>query len=378
MRPLAVYAKFDLALSRALGCYLYDDKDQAILDFYSGHGVISIGHSHPYYVDRLKAQIDRLLYYSNAVDFEEQTVLCQKLGELSACQDYDLFLSNSGAEAVENALKVASYSTGRSKVVAMLGSFHGRTSLAAQCTEASKICAPINSGLNVQFIPLGDAAAAAAAIDKATAAVIIEGIQGVGGVREADTEFWQTLRSLTRDQGALLIADEIQSGCGRSGQFFAFQRHGIEPDVICTAKGMGNGYPVAATWVRQGIALAQGTLGTTFGGNPLACAAAAAVCDVIAQENLIANAAELGSYLRSELQSMPGLHNVRGQGLMIGFDLEQDSYGLRSRLLHQHHIITGSARLKETVRLLPPLSITRQHCEIFLEQLAIALRHPSC
>ncbi|WP_141732963.1 aspartate aminotransferase family protein [Oligoflexus tunisiensis] len=374
MRPLAVYAKFDLALTRASGLYLYDDKGRAILDFYSGHGVISIGHSHPHFVARLKAQMDRLLYYSNAVDFEEQYELCRVLGDLSGCADYDLFLANSGAEAVENALKVASYVTGRKKMVVMLNGFHGRTSLAAQCTEASKICAPINSGLDVVFIPLGDSAAARAAIDDQTAGVMIEGIQGVGGIREAPPAFWQTLRTLTTQHGALLIADEIQSGYGRSGKFFAFQHHGVSPDVICTAKGMGNGYPVSATWVRQGLPMAQGSLGTTFGGHPLACAAATAVCEVIRDEGLIDHAAAMGELLLQGLATLPGVHNIRGRGLMIGFDLDHDSYALRSRLLHQHQIITGSSRLKETVRILPPLSVQKSECEHFLEQLALALR----
>jgi acetylornithine aminotransferase len=374
MRPLAVYAKFDLALTRALGSYLYDDKGRAILDFYSGHGVISIGHSHPHFVARLKSQMDRLLYYSNAVDFEEQYELCRVLGDLSACADYDLFLANSGAEAVENALKVASYVTGRKKVVVMLNSFHGRTSLAAQCTEASKICAPINSGLEAVFIPLGDESAAKAAIDEQTAAVMIEGIQGVGGIREASSSFWQTLRAHTQQHGALLIADEIQSGYGRSGKFFAFQYHDVSPDVICTAKGMGNGYPVSATWVKQDLPVAQGSLGTTFGGNPLACAAATAVCEVIRDEGLVAHAAAMGELLQTGLASLPGLYNIRGRGLMIGFDLDHDSYALRSKLLHQHQIITGSSRLKETVRILPPLSIEKSECERFLEQLALALR----
>jgi acetylornithine aminotransferase len=374
MRPLAVYAKFDLALTRASGSYLYDDKGRAILDFYSGHGVISIGHSHPHFVGRLKSQMDRLLYYSNAVDFDEQYELCRVLGDLSGCADYDLFMANSGAEAVENALKVASYVTGRKKVVVMLNGFHGRTSLAAQCTEASKICAPINSGLEVTFIPLDDEAAAKAAIDGQTAAVMIEGIQGVGGIREASTSFWQTLRALTQQHGALLIADEIQSGYGRSGQFFAFQHHSVSPDVICTAKGMGNGYPVSATWVKHGLPMAQGSLGTTFGGNPLACAAATAVCEVIRDEGLVAHAAAMGELLQNGLASLPGLYNIRGRGLMIAFDVDHDSYALRSKLLHQHQIITGSSRLKETVRILPPLSIQKSECERFLEQLALALR----
>jgi acetylornithine aminotransferase len=318
--------------------------------------------------------MDRLLYYSNAVDFDEQYELCRVLGDLSGCADYDLFMANSGAEAVENALKVASYVTGRKKVVVMLNGFHGRTSLAAQCTEASKICAPINSGLEVTFIPLDDEAAAKAAIDGQTAAVMIEGIQGVGGIREASTSFWQTLRALTQQHGALLIADEIQSGYGRSGQFFAFQHHSVSPDVICTAKGMGNGYPVSATWVKHGLPMAQGSLGTTFGGNPLACAAATAVCEVIRDEGLVAHAAAMGELLQNGLASLPGLYNIRGRGLMIAFDVDHDSYALRSKLLHQHQIITGSSRLKETVRILPPLSIQKSECERFLEQLALALR----
>jgi acetylornithine/N-succinyldiaminopimelate aminotransferase len=226
----------------------------------------------------------------------------------------------------------------------------------------------------VQFIPLGDAAAAAAAIDSQTAAVMIEGIQGVGGIREASGNFWESLQRLAQEQGALLIADEIQSGYGRSGRFFAFQHHGIKPDVICTAKGMGNGYPVAATWVKQGIPMAQGTLGTTFGGNPLACAAAIAVCEVIRDEGLLEHAAKMGEFLHKGLAQLPGLHNIRGRGLMIGFDLDHDSYALRSKLLHQHNIITGSSRLKETVRILPPLTIKQSECEIFLEQLSLALR----
>ncbi|MCX6130475.1 MAG: aminotransferase class III-fold pyridoxal phosphate-dependent enzyme [Proteobacteria bacterium] len=374
MRPLAVYAKLGLALSRAAGCYIYDTHDRAILDFYSGHGVISIGHSHPHFINRLEHQLRRLLYYSNAVDFAEQEAYCEQLGALSACTDYDLFLANSGAEAIENALKIASLQKGRTKIVAMLNGFHGRTSLAAQCTEAAKICAPINSGLEIVFIALDDTAAAAEVIDERTAAVLIEGIQGVGGVEEASSGFWQTLQELSRKHGALLIADEIQSGFGRSGLFFSFQHHGISPDLICTAKGMGNGYPIAGTWVKHGLSLAEGSLGTTFGGNPLACAAGLAVCEVIAKDELIARADQLGKYLKNELASIPQLSHLRGRGLMIGFDFEQDSSVLRSKLLHDHGVITGSARHKKTVRLLPPLTIEQKHCDEFLDKLQSALR----
>lgn len=373
MRPLAVYAKFDIELKRAEGVWLYDTGGRPILDFYSGHGVISIGHSHPYFVASLEAQMRQFLYYSNVVDFEEPYRLCEVLERVSGCPQYDIFLANSGAEAIENALKVASYHRGRKKVVCMRGSFHGRTSLAAQCTEASKIKAPINEGLAVSFIDLDDLEAAEAAIDDSTAAVLIEGIQGVGGILEGKSAFWQKLEELCRSRGALLIADEIQSGVGRTGRYFAFQEHGVEPDLITTAKGMGNGYPVAATWVRQGIDVAQGQLGTTFGGNPLACVAARAVGEVIEQEQLTLAAKERGQQLLEGLKTMPGLSQVRGRGLMLAFDVPGDSYELRAKLLHQKGIITGQARHKSTVRLLPPLSISAAQCDLFLSQLRSAL-----
>ncbi len=373
MRPLAVYAKFDLALERAEGCLLYDTSGRAILDFYSGHGVISLGHSHPHFIARLEQQMKNFLYYSNAVEFDEPYRLCEALERVSGCPQYDLFLANSGAEAVENALKVASLVSGRKKVLCMKGSFHGRTSLAAQCTEASKVCAPINAGLEVEFIALDDEKAAEAAIDENTAAVLIEGIQGVGGIFEGSSSFWQKLAELCRARGALLIADEIQSGVGRSGQYFAFQAHGVEPDLITTAKGMGNGYPVAATWVKHGINLAQGSLGTTFGGNPLACVAATAVCEVLEKENLLSAAKARGEQLLAGLKAIPGLSRVRGRGLMLAFDVAGDSYPLRAKLLHQMGIITGQAREKSTVRLLPPLSISVEQCDTFLSQLRSAL-----
>lgn len=376
MQPLAVYSTFDLTLTRAKGCYIYDQAGREILDFYSGHGVISLGHSHPYFVEVLQKQLAQFLYYSNVAKLKEQSELCTTLGRVSGCEQYDLFLSNSGAEAVENALKAASFVTGRSKVVCMLNSFHGRTSLAAQCTEASKVCAPINSGLEVSWVALNDMQAATDAIDENTAAVIIEGIQGVGGVREGSSSYWQHLAALCKQKGALLIADEIQSGYGRSGKFFAFQHHGVEPDLICTAKGMGNGYPVAATWVKQGHTLAVGSLGTTFGGNPMACAAALAVSEVIEREGLCARAHELGAYLRKGLSEISGVSDVRGRGLMIGFDIAEDCGPLRHKLLMKHQIMTGNARQKTTLRLLPPLTIERSQCDYLLEQLDQALGTP--
>jgi len=374
MKALPVYTKFDLNLVRAKDCYLYDDKGNKILDFYSGHGVISIGHSNEYYVSKLNEQISRLLYYSNAVEFDEQSELCATLGRVSGCNNYDLFMSNSGAEAIENALKAASYITGRTNVVCMLNSFHGRTSLAAQCTEASKIAAPINHGLNIKWVKLGDFAAAESAIDQDTAAVLIEGIQGVGGIMEAPSEFWQLLSKKCESTGAMLIADEIQSGFGRTGKFFAFQHHNVEPDIICTAKGMGNGYPVSGTLIKQKYKLSMGSLGTTFGGNPLACKAVLSVTEVIEKEKLCEKAEFLGNYLKEGLLKIEGIKEVRGRGLMIAFDLNEDSSSFRTALLKDCGIITGNARNKNTVRILPPLTVTREMCSEFLDKVSILLK----
>ncbi|MES2745619.1 MAG: aminotransferase class III-fold pyridoxal phosphate-dependent enzyme [Bdellovibrionota bacterium] len=368
MKPLAVYPKLNIHLKSASGVRLTTEDDQSILDFYSGHGVISIGHSHPHFIKRLTEQLHSLAYYSNLVPLKEQDELCLALGEISDCQDYNIFFSNSGAEAIENALKAASMLTGESQIVAMRGSFHGRTSLAAQITDASKLCAPINSGLDVKWLTLNHIEEAKTLITRQTAAVIIEGIQGVGGIQEGHTEFWQTLRSLCDETGALLIADEIQSGMGRSGKFFAFQHHGVKPDIICTAKGLGNGFPVAATWLRDDYELPMGSLGSTFGGGPLACRAALSVCEILAADKLIERSAELGKYLMTELKTIKGLKNIRGRGLMLAFDLEGPSESFRAELLKQG-VITGSASTKETIRLLPPLSVTRDDCEDFLTKL---------
>lgn len=365
MKALNVYPKLNLSIQSAEGVRLISDEGLSILDFYSGHGVISIGHSHPRFVQRLNEQLASFAYYSNLVPLKEQDELCQALGEISDCPNYNIFFSNSGAEAIENALKAASMLTGETQVVAMKGSFHGRTSLAAQITDASKLCAPINSGLDVKWLDLDDIEGAKKLISKSTAAVIIEGIQGVGGIREGSTEFWQTLRRLCDDTGAMLIADEIQSGMGRSGKFFAFQHHGVIPDIICTAKGLGNGFPVAATWLLDHYELPMGSLGSTFGGGPLACRAALAVCEVLAADKLVNRSAELGTYLKKEMAKLPGLKNIRGRGLMLAFDLEGPSDTFRARLLKEG-VICGNASTKETVRLLPPLSIDQADCDEFL------------
>jgi acetylornithine/N-succinyldiaminopimelate aminotransferase len=373
MKTLAVYPKLDLNIKSSKGLWLETESGQRILDFYSGHGVISIGHSHPRFVSRLSEQLESFAYYSNLVPLKEQDELCLALGELSGCPDYNIFFSNSGAEAIENALKAASMINGRREIVAMRGSFHGRTSLAAQITDASKLCSPINSGLNVHWLELNDIASVRRLITDQTAAVIIEGIQGVGGIWEGSPAFWQELSKLCHETGALLIADEIQSGMGRTGDFFAFQSKGVKPDIICTAKGLGNGFPIAATWLHERYSLPMGSLGSTFGGGPLACRAAQAVCEVIAGEKLMENARERGEQLTKGLQAIEGLQNVRGRGLMLAFDLSVPSDELRMRLLHKHGVISGSASTKTTVRLLPPLSVSKEECAHFLKELNHAM-----
>lgn len=376
MKPLAVYPKLKINLKSAHGVRLETDEGQSILDFYSGHGVISIGHSHPHFVARLTEQLSQLAYYSNLVPLREQDELCLALGEISDCPDYNIFFSNSGAEAIENALKAASLLTGKSQVVAMRGSFHGRTSLAAQITDASRLCAPINAGLEVKWLDLNDLESARTLITKETAAVIIEGIQGVGGIHEGSRVFWQGLRNICNETGTILIADEIQSGMGRTGKFFAFQHHDIKPEIICTAKGLGNGFPVAASWIRDHLELPMGSLGSTFGGGPLACRAALSVCEVLASEKLIARAQELGDYLKSSLNTIAGLKNVRGRGLMLAFDLAGPSDHFRQELLGEG-VIVGSASSKETVRLLPPLSVSKADCDEFLNKLLSTLQKVS-
>ena len=376
MKPLAVYPKLKINLKSAQGSRLETEDDRSILDFYSGHGVISIGHSHPHFVARLTEQLTQLAYYSNLVPLKEQDELCLALGEISGCPDYNIFFSNSGAEAIENALKAASMLTGESQVVAMRGSFHGRTSLAAQITDASRLCAPINSGLEVEWLELNDCESARSLITSQTAAVILEGIQGVGGIHEGSEGFWRELRQLCDETGTILIADEIQSGMGRTGQFFAFQNHQVKPDIICTAKGLGNGFPVAATWIRDHFELPMGSLGSTFGGGPLACRAALAVCEVIASERLMTRAGELGEYLKSSLEKISGISRVRGRGLMLAFDLPENSAAIRAALLN-NGVIVGNASTPETVRLLPPLCISKSDCDEFLQKLQITLHEVS-
>ena len=366
MKNFDVYPLYPIEPVRGEGSHVYDAEGKEYLDLYGGHAVISIGHAHPHYVKALSHQVSQLGFYSNSVENSLQGRLAELLGKASGYEDYSLFLCNSGAEANENAIKLASFHTGKSKILAFGKAFHGRTSGAVAATDNPKIVAPFNRTDNVVFVPLNDIAAVEAELSKGDfAAVIIEGIQGVAGIHLPSEEFLQSLREVTRKYSTLLILDEIQSGYGRTGRFFAHQYSGIRPDVITTAKGMGNGFPIGGVLISPEIKPWHGMLGTTFGGNHLACAAAIAVLEVIESENLVANAAEVGEYLLAELRKIPAAKDVRGRGLMIGFDVEGSGSEMRRRLLFEKGIFTGGAGAS-TVRLLPSLAITRDHADQFL------------
>ncbi|WP_276495811.1 aspartate aminotransferase family protein [Pontibacter litorisediminis] len=370
MNVFDVYPLFDITPVRAQGAYVWDDKGNRYLDLYGGHAVISIGHSHPHYVKRIARQLYDIGFYSNSVQIPMQQELADKLGELSGYEDYSLFLCNSGAEANENALKLASFHTGRKKVIAFKGAFHGRTSAAVAATDDEKIQAPINKTDNIIFLPLNDLSAFSNALQEhgaELAAVIVEGIQGVGGVQVPEPAFLKALAAGCEKVGALLILDEVQSGYGRSGKFFAHQHADVKPHLITTAKGMGNGFPVAGVLVSPTIEAKHGMLGTTFGGNYLACAAALAVLEVIKEENLMENAQHMGQRLMQELRQLPGVKEVRGQGLMIGVELDKPCAPIRKQLLGEHQVFTGSSSDKNTLRLLPPLCIGMREVEKFLE-----------
>ncbi len=366
MIPFDVYPVFDINPVRAEGSYIWDDKGKKYLDFYGGHAVISIGHSHPHYVRMITEQLASIGFYSNSVKIPLQNQLAEKLGKLSGYTDYQLFLCNSGAEANENALKLASFETGRKKVIAFSGSFHGRTSLAVAATDNPKIVAPVNQTDNIIFSPFNDVDAFLKVMDGDVAAVIVEGIQGVAGIQLPTAIFMETLQAKCREFGAKLILDEVQSGYGRTGKFFAHQHFDVTPDIITTAKGMGNGFPVAGVLISPTIKPTYGMLGTTFGGAYLACAAAIAVLDVMAKENLMANAQQLGDYLVAQLQGIAGIKEVRSKGLMIGIDMVYPAEALRRSLVFDHHVFTGAAG-SSTVRLLPALNITQNEANEFLD-----------
>jgi acetylornithine aminotransferase len=373
MNLFDVYSLWDIEPVRASGCRVWDKEGNEYLDLYGGHAVISIGHSHPRYVKALQEQVEKIGFYSNSVQNSLQQELAQKLGDQSGYPDYSLFLCNSGAEANENALKLASFHTGKKRIIAFSEAFHGRTSGAVAVTENPAIQAPYNKGHEVTFVPLNDIEAVIRELAKGdVAAVIIEGIQGVAGIFVPENAFLQQLASLCRQHEVVLILDEIQSGYGRTGQFFAHQAAGIHPDLITTAKGMGNGFPIGGVLISPRFEAKKGMLGTTFGGNHLACAAAIAVLDVMREESLVENAREMGNYFIHELSAIGVIKHIRGRGLMLGIDFMPPFSTIRNQLLFDYHIFTGGAR-NNVMRLLPPLSITKKEADLFLHALKEAV-----
>ncbi|MGB7394697.1 MAG: aminotransferase class III-fold pyridoxal phosphate-dependent enzyme [Pricia sp.] len=424
MKLFDVYPLYDVTPVSAKGIVVTDDKGQEYLDFYGGHAVISIGHSHPHYIKRLKDQLDNIGFYSNSVKNPLQEELAEKLGRLSGCEDYDLFLCNSGAEANENALKMASFHTGKSRVIAFENSFHGRTSAAVAVTDNPKINAPINRQQKVTFLPFDDVEALRTEVEKGdVCAVILEAVQGVGGLDQPSTEFYRELERVCREHGVVLIADEVQSGFGRTGKFFAFQHFAgpaqntdldkqkdstaridsespapsagefgkISPDIISIAKGMGNGFPVGGILIHKDIKASYGLLGTTFGGNHLACAATLAVLEVLEKERLIENAQRLEGYFRALAADIPQIKKVKGRGLMLGLEFKNEAESkvtglaaiesgtslevgeLRKRLIHNQFLFTGGAKNKHVLRVLPALNITETDLDVFFERLKAEL-----
>jgi len=376
MKLFDVYPLNDITIVKALGSYVWDDQDQKYLDLYGGHAVISIGHTHPHYVKRLEDQLHKVGFYSNSIKIPLQIELAEKLGKVSGKEDYQLFLCNSGAEANENALKLASFYNGRKKIIAFKKAFHGRTSLAVAVTDNPNIVAPVNQTDNVIFLPFNDEAALEAAFKQNDiSSVIIEGIQGVGGINVASDSFLQKIRSLCDEYNAVYIADSVQCGYGRSGKFYAHDHSGVQADIYTMAKGMGNGFPVAGISIAPKIQPKHFMLGTTFGGNHLACAAALAVLEIIEQDELIKNAETVGNYLIEELKKLPHIKEVRGKGLMIGIDLPDELKTVKRNLLFNHKIFTGEAK-PNVIRLLPALNITKVEADIFLEAFKAELKTP--
>lgn len=376
MNLFNVYPLFNINPVKAQGSFLWDDKGDQYLDFYGGHAVISIGHNHPHYQNKLKEQLEKISFYSNSVQNELQTELAEKLGQLSGYDDYNLFLCNSGAEANENALKLASFHNGKSKVLYFSGSFHGRTSAAVSVTDNPKIVAPVN--FSERFIKsdwnnIGQLEETFTLHGSEISSVIIEGIQGVGGIMIPTPEFLDKIKELCEKYDAVLILDEVQSGYGRSGYFFAHQEFGIEPDIITTAKGMGNGFPVGGVLIHPKFQAANGLLGTTFGGNHLACVASIAVLDVMKDENLIGNAQQMGQYIENGIKDLPHIKSIRRKGLMIGIELDRDCSEVRKTLLFDHHIFTGNSNDKSVLRILPALNIKKEETDLFINALKTVL-----
>lgn len=368
-----VYPIYDIEPVKAQGSYLWDKEGTKYLDLYGGHAVISVGHCHPYYVEKMTKQLNAISFYSNSVKISLQEELAEKLGKLSGYPDYKLFLCNSGAEANENALKLASFHNGRTKVIAFTKCFHGRTSGAVAVTDNPSIVAPINFNDHVTFLPFNDVAAAEEAITDEVCAVIVEGIQGVGGINVSSDEFLQALRKKCDETGAILILDSVQCGYGRTGKFFSHQFSGIHPDIMTMAKGMGNGFPIGGILISPKFKASHGLLGTTFGGNHLACAAGVAVLDIMEQENLLANATEIGDYLLKGIEEIGGYKELRGRGLMIGIEFDFPIKELRNKLLFEHKQFTGVAGAN-TLRLLPSLALGKEEADAFLEALSKELK----
>jgi acetylornithine/N-succinyldiaminopimelate aminotransferase len=375
MKLFDVYPLNDITIVKAAGSYVWDDTNQKYLDLYGGHAVISIGHTHPHYVKRLEDQLHKVGFYSNSIKIPLQVELAEKLGKVSGKEDYQLFLCNSGAEANENALKLASFYNGRKKIIAFTKAFHGRTSLAVAATDNKSIVAPVNETDNVVFLPFNDEAALDAYFKEhgnEVTAVIIEGIQGVGGIVAAKDVFLQKIRSLCDQYNAVLIADSVQCGYGRTGLFYSHDHSGVKADIYTMAKGMGNGFPIGGISIAPKFVAKYSMLGTTFGGNHLACAAALAVLEVIEKDNLMANALEVGNYLITELKKLPKIKEVRGRGLMIGIELPEELKDVKKNLLFKHKIFTGEAK-PNVIRLLPALNVTKIEADIFLTALKTEL-----
>ncbi|KQS53372.1 acetylornithine aminotransferase [Flavobacterium sp. Leaf359] len=370
-----VYPIYNITPVKALGAKVWDDKNQEYLDFYGGHGVISVGHSHPNYVKAIQSQIAKIGFYSNSIQNPLQEAFAKKLGEMSAYPDYSVFLCNSGAEANENALKLASFHNKKSKVIAFHKSFHGRTSAAVAVTDNPSIVAPINANHPVLFLPLNDIELVKKAVsENEISSIIIEGIQGVGGLDEGTPKFFQELEELCNANDIILIVDEIQSGYGRSGQFFAHQHHGIKPDIITMAKGMGNGFPIGGLLISPKFTASFGLLGTTFGGNHLACASALAVLEIIEEEAVLENVKKQSDYFIQAVSQIPQVKKIKGKGLMLGLEFDFDVAELRKKLVYEQFIFTGNASQKNLLRILPPLLITETEIDKFVAGLKNALQ----
>jgi len=365
-----VYPLFDITPVKAKDVYVFDENDEKYLDLYGGHAVISIGHSHPKYVKNISEQVGKIGFYSNSIQNPLQAKLADQIEQLSGCKDYQLFLCNSGAEANENALKLASFHTGKKKVVAFKNGFHGRTSAAVAATDNPKIVAPINAQQEVEILELGDVAGVEKALAKGdVCAVIVECIQGVGGLDETTTEFYQEIDKLCKQYNTCFIADEVQSGFGRTGDFFAYQKHGIEPEIISIAKGMGNGFPIGGVLIHPSFEASYGLLGTTFGGNHLACVASSTVLEVIEEEKLMDNAKEISGYFMEKAKELPKVKNIKGRGLMLGLEFDFPIKELRKNLIFEHKIFTGSAKNPNVIRILPSLTVKKEHIDAFFNAL---------